>query len=133
MLSNNYKDAISKVLSRVLDILFVTNPKNTSLGVLFGIVIKQATDLIFYAFAITVRLSYVLCIAAGAFGFNIPSLFRDHRIDESLETAMHYITIGQKKGNFTAEEKRKQWRDFVILVNTQTQNSRSDEKRTAQE
>lgn len=115
------KDAISKFFCRAMDILFVSNPKNTSLGVLFGVIVKQVSDLIFNALNIIIRLSYILCISLGVFSFNIPSLFRKHKVDESLEAAMYYISKAQNNGKFSAKEKREQWRDFVNLVNERTQ------------
>lgn len=119
--NNDSKDAISKILSHALDILFVKNPKNTSLGVLFGVILRTLSEIIFYFFGMTIRISYAFFIALGAFAFNVPSLFRKHEINESLETMMHYIEEGQKRGNFTPQEKREQWKRFINAVNEQTQ------------
>jgi len=121
MLNNDQKDVISKFISRTLDFLFVNNSKGTSFGVLFGIILKQISDLAFFVLSILVRLPYILCITFGIFIFNIPSLFRKHKVDDEIEKAMYYLKKAQSKGNFSEEEKRSQWRDIIELINKKTQ------------
>jgi len=116
MLNNDSKDIVTKTLNRALDILFVNNPKSTSMGVLFGIIVKQISDIILNVISIVWRLSYILCISTGIFLFNIPNLYRKYKLDESLEVMMHYINEGQKKQGLSQKDKREQWKEFIKYV-----------------
>lgn len=116
------KDKLTYIFSRAIDLLFLSNPQKTSLGVLLGVIIKGGIDIFcqvydqIYNQQLVLNISYSFCIVCGIFLLFIPHLFSKHRIDEDLESLMQYLRKAQKYGNFTETEKRAQWRDFVQLV-----------------
>lgn len=121
MLSNlDLYDKVTQIFSRAVDILFINNPQKTSLGVLFGIIIKGTIDIIFQITQYSLNISYVFCICSGIFILHFPSIFSKHRVNEEIETQMHYLRELQKNGNFSDAEERAQWRRLVELVYQKT-------------
>lgn len=112
----NEKDELTKLFSKAIDIIFINSPQRTSFGILLGIVCKEGTDIIFQLKGISLDIKYTLFICAGILLFHIPDFFFKHRIDEDLETQMHYLLEAQKHGRFSANEKRSQWRQFIKLI-----------------
>ena len=64
----------------------------------------------------TLEISIWFFLCFGVLLVHFPSLFKKHRIDEELETKMHYLEEAQKKGDFTQAEKRDQWKKFTTLI-----------------
>lgn len=112
----NEKDQITKLFSKAIDILFINNPQRTSFGILLGIVCKGGTDIALQIIGTSLNITYLLCISAGILILHIPDIFSKHRIDEELETQMHYLRKAQKYGDFAPAEKRSQWRQFIKLI-----------------
>lgn len=110
------KDGITKLCSQAIDIIFISNPRRTSFGVLLGIVLKGGTDIAMQVLDKQFDTTYIFWISLGILLFHIPDSFLHHRIDEKLETEMYYLLEAQKHGEFTATEKRAQWRDFIRLI-----------------
>lgn len=110
------KDKISKILSRSIDIIFISSPKRTSFGILLGVVCKGGTDIICQIINKSLDTTYIFWICAGILVLHVPDFFLKHRIDEKLETEMHYLLEVQKYGNLTQTEMRSQWRQFIKLI-----------------
>ena len=115
-------DAVTKIITKAIDFIFVSNPRKTSLGILFGIIVYGILEVIFTITKLGFSVPLYLCIAGGMFVFNINNIFSKHRIDEDLETQMYYLKEAQKNGNFTPTEKRHQWREYVQIVFSKVNN-----------
>lgn len=113
-------DRITKLCSKALDIIFISSPKRTSFGVLLGVIFKGGTDIILQLIDKPISTTYFFWISIGVLLLHIPDFCLKHRVDEELETMMHYLLEAQKHGEFTQTEIRTQWRQFIKLIHERT-------------
>jgi hypothetical protein len=105
------KDMLSGFVKRATDILFVMNPKGTSVGVVLGIVLNGLTTLFkpslekqqVVDFS---KVNTIYFIFFGIFVFNLPGAFRRNELDPKIETALKAIRDGRKKGELTQVQAR---------------------------
>lgn len=89
-------DQFTSILKRALDILFVLNPRGTSLGVFAGIVLHGIVK-VFEPSLVGIKSINILAltpwhfIGFGVFAFNIPAYFTQNKIDPKIEEAFAYI------------------------------------------
>lgn len=94
-------DIATSGLKRATDILFVQNPKGTSMGVCFGVVVNGFTKLFQQALirstavdASAINIFYY--VVGGIFVFNMRSLFQRQRFNEDVEQALALINEYKK-------------------------------------
>ncbi|NSB12148.1 hypothetical protein [Clostridium beijerinckii] len=116
-MDNDNGDVLTKLISKSTNFLLINNPKATSMGVLFGVFLCNLGKSVLKYLEINFELSYWICMPLTIVLFNIPNLFRKHDINPEIETMMNYVKKAQKEGNFTASEKRQQWRNVVETIN----------------
>lgn len=96
-MSDNTKiDQITAITKRALDILFVANPKGTSLGIFTGIAIHGIVGIfeskLITLFQININaLKQWHYIAMGVLAFNLPDFIKRNKIDPKIEEAFAYI------------------------------------------
>ena len=96
MSDNSKLDQITAFAKRALDILFVANPKGTSLGIFTGITIHgfvgifeaKVTSLLQINISALKQWHY---IAMGVIAFNLPDFLKRNKIDPKIEEAFAYI------------------------------------------
>lgn len=99
-------DQISELARKALNILFVSNPKGTSLGVLAGAILDGLLGVFSPAFKSIawINISAVKTwhlVAFGVFSMNLPSYFKRNNIDPSIMNAISFIEDQKKKGNIS--------------------------------
>jgi hypothetical protein len=118
--SNSVKklaDIFTSLLKRAVDMLFVLNPKGTSVGAFLGIVLDGV--LAFFSPALKRLSSYDITavrtyhlIAAGVLLLNIPILFRRRELPQEVENALE--AIRRAKPHMTKVQIRMQ---YLALLN----------------
>lgn len=102
---------ITEFLRKSINILMVTNPTGTSLGILIGIladglftVISPIFVGIKYINLSAIKSYHFICL--GVFGVNVPSYLSRNKIDKSIENAINFIEDQKLKGNVTEWQAR---------------------------
>lgn len=107
-------DQLSELLRKALNILFVSNPKGTSLGVLAGV----ALDGILGVFSPALKTIEWINVAAvktwhliglGVFSINLPSYLNRKDIDQSIINAISFIETQKEKGNISDWQARQMY------------------------
>lgn len=103
-MKDNLGDYVTSLIKRAVDILFVKNPKGTSMGVLFGIL----TEMILRNFGYLdfSKISTLYYILFGIFVFNLPSALRRHSLDPNIEATLRSITKARRNGSISRQQER---------------------------
>lgn len=93
--ANKY-DKITSITKRALDVLFVLNPRGTSLGIFAGIVLHGVVKVFEPSLSSIegidiLALSHWHFMGLGVFAFNLPAFFNRNKIDPQIEEALVYI------------------------------------------
>lgn len=97
-------DTVTAALGRALDILFVQNPRGTSLGIFVGISAYGGFQMItpiaerIREWIDPARVNVYYFIAAGIAAFNLPSLFRRRRLSDDIEDAYEAVHRLKRQG-----------------------------------
>ena len=97
-------DLLTAGLGRASDILFVQNPRGSSLGAFFGVTLDGAIHLFspflrrFTDYVAPERVNILYCMAFGIFLFNIPLLFKGRDLPKEVADAIEAIRQGKKAG-----------------------------------
>lgn len=116
MSNDNKIDQITAIAKRALDILFVTNPRGTSLGVFVGIFIHGLIGFFKPAFASISSVNFEAFqlwhfISMGVIAFNLPEFLKKNKIDPKIEEAFQYIKKQIEAGTVNA------WQAQQMYVN----------------
>lgn len=106
-MSDNLADHVTSVIKRAVDLLFVKNPKGTSMGVLFGLLAEIILKI--FGSAEFSRVSTLYYILFGIFIFNLPSALRRHSVDPQIEAAFHSITKARRNGSISRQQEREMY------------------------
>ena len=96
------KDTFSAILKRAADVLFLYNPKGTSIGVFLGVVGDGLLKLFspalgkFSSLDFSALATYHL-IACGVVVMNIPSLFKRRELPKEIEDALTAIRVASPR------------------------------------
>ncbi|MCI5142118.1 MAG: hypothetical protein D3909_10450 [Candidatus Electrothrix sp. ATG1] len=107
---------ITSILNRALDILFVLNPRGTSLGIFAGIIfhgIVKALQPLHskLEYINLLALSHWHFIGFGVFLFNLPAFLTRNKIDPKIEEGLSYIRKQVELGTVT------DWQSQQMYVN----------------
>lgn len=105
------KDTLSSLAKRATDILFVMNPKGTSVGVVFGVVLDGLVKILEPTLkkqqvADFSKANPVYFVFFGILLFNLPSALRRQRLDPQVEAALRSIRKAQRDGDVTKVQAR---------------------------
>jgi hypothetical protein len=105
------KDTGTAAVKRATDFLFVMNPKGTSIGVVFGIVLDGIIRLFEPALKDqnTVdfnKINTFYFIFFGIFVFNIRNAFRVNPLAPQIESALYAIKEAKRKGEVSPAQAR---------------------------
>jgi hypothetical protein len=90
-------DVLTSTVRRASDILFVENPRGTSVGAFFGVAAHATVSVFepfFRRFAGVIdatRLTWYGAVAVGVFLFNIPTIFRKRQLPKEIEDEFEVI------------------------------------------
>lgn len=107
-------DKITEIVRKAINILFVSNPKGTSIGVFLGVVIEGVIGLI-SPFLITIEWISISSvelwhlIGLGVISMNLPEYMRRKKIDPSIKNAIEFIEIEKSKGNISERQARQMY------------------------
>lgn len=128
-------DQVTAIAKRALDILFVANPKGTSLGIFTGITI-QGFVAVFEAKLISLfqinisALKLWHYIAIGVITFNLPAFLTRNKIDPKIEEAFTYIRNQVESGTVNRWQAQQMYVNLhakvlsSIVLNEKTESSR---------
>lgn len=107
--------------SRVFDILLVSHPWRTSMGVCCGVVMHSAVRMMAvlgaaWASAVTSELHWSAFLAGGVFLFHSPLIFSSERFDEKTEADLRLVRIAAREGHLTPLQKRQLFLGAVARV-----------------
>jgi hypothetical protein len=92
-----FADVLTSTIRRASDILFVENPRGTSVGAFFGVATHAAVSVFepfFRRFSSAIdltRLTWYGAVAVGVFLFNIPTIFRRRQLPKEIEDEFEVI------------------------------------------
>lgn len=108
-------DGATAHLRRALDVLFLSNPVGTSLGVLLGLVLHAAARAAADA-SLRPLAPWWAWVAAAVFAFNIGPYLRRHRLDPSLQNALAWLREEESRSLLPRSEIRQMYRDLYQRV-----------------
>ncbi|MCH5210779.1 MAG: hypothetical protein J1F01_07430 [Oscillospiraceae bacterium] len=115
-MGNNTIDKITRLLDKAINFLFVYNPLNTALGLIFGGILMGMKDFFAKYFSPIGEVSWYAFILFGVLIFDIPCLIFGIKTSPETERKIKELNEIQKSGNFSPEEIRSQWRLLVSDV-----------------
>jgi hypothetical protein len=96
-------DNITGYLRKAIDTLFILSPENTSLGILFGLIVDGLSE-IFKPFLINysnlidlTKIGTMRFIVFGIFIFNLPLMFKRPKLPQDIEIALALIKDAKRK------------------------------------
>lgn len=108
------QDKVTEVARRAINILFVSNPKGTSIGVLLGVILhgiigvfSPAIKTIEWLNIGALQLWHLICL--GVATMNIPPYLKRHKIDPTIQSAFDYIKLQHDSGNITEWQARQMY------------------------
>ena len=119
-------DPLSKVFSKIINILFLYNVTGTSYGVLIGLLLLSLQDIISIYIPVFSLIKWYGFIILGILIFNIKPLTSNKYEDPKIEMQLKYIREMIKEGNFTAKEKKQIWENVINSTIIEFSNTTSD-------
>ena len=121
------KDKVTEYIGKSLNILFISNPKRTSMGILLGVFIDTVRNL-FTPLLKTIKYMDVQAVStfnlmiSGVFLVNLPLIFKLEKFPPEVERTLMLIKVAKKDGSISQIERRQMYRnlfdyyDFCIKV-----------------
>jgi hypothetical protein len=109
------KDIVTSFITRAADVLFVQNPKGTSIGAFSGVAADGALKLFGPAllrwkeYIAPERINTFYLVALGIVLFNMRSLFRRRQLPDEIENAIVAIRTARQEGKITDVQARMAW------------------------
>jgi hypothetical protein len=97
------QEFITEFIRKSINILFVSNPRGTSLGVLIGVILDALLGLASPLLRTVEALNFGAIkmwhlIGVGVVSMNLPSYLRRKEVDQSIVNAIEYIEEQKKNG-----------------------------------
>lgn len=126
-------DEITEVFRKAINILFVSNPRGTSIGVLIGVILDGLLGLFSPALKAIEILNIGVVkmwhlVGLGVASMNLPSYLRRNEIDPSISSAVKYIEDQKKNGRITEWQARQMYVNLhqKVLENVTLNNEASE-------
>lgn len=122
------EDDITRIFKRAIDVLFISNPQGTALGVLLGLIIDTfinvfspslPTDIINKTFIESWRFTAGLC-GLGVFSLNLLPYYKRNKIDPKIIEALNLIEQQKKEGHINKAQAKLA---YTALVNEVVKNA----------
>ena len=127
---SNMKDTITRILLKVLTILFIYNVQGTCYGCLFGLTLLSMKSVLAEFFPIIALIKWYGFITFGVLGFNIIPIIKKKYEDPVIETQLKYIREIMKESNLSDKEKRACWRKVIEnILKTSSENMNNTNKK----
>lgn len=110
------KDTITRLLLKVINILFLYNVIGTIYGCLFGLLLLSLQNVISLYLVQFKLIEWYGFIVFGVLIFNLKPLISKKYEDPRIEMRLKYIRELLKEGNFSESEKRRIWRETINEV-----------------
>ncbi|HEX4496491.1 MAG TPA: hypothetical protein VIE43_12540 [Thermoanaerobaculia bacterium] len=119
---NKPMDVATFLINRAGDLLFVNNPRGTSIGVFSGLAVHGAMQffhpwLLRWKAAIDPdRITAIPLMAIFIVLFNIRSLSKRRRLPDEIEDAILSIRLAKREGKLTAVQEKMAWLALTTKV-----------------
>lgn len=114
-----FLDHATGFCKRAIDILFIKNPKGTSIGFIFGFIINGIINFLKPIWEKTVlnfdAFNKIVCIAIGVFVFNI-SFLKKFEFDKDIEQALAYIKECEKSNKYEKWQIYQMYKNLYEIV-----------------
>lgn len=130
-------DELSELARKAINILFVSNARGTSIGILIGVVLDGLIGLfspilkaIEWLSISSIKIWHL--IGLGVVCMNLPSYLMRKKIDPSIENAITFIEDEKAKGNIADWQAKQMYTNLhqKVLDNVAIEVTRQDEKGT---
>jgi len=121
-----FKEKFTSLVHKCIDFLFIKNPRNTSMGVLFGIIFRKILNIfqLYFNDITYIDLSsiygaegFIVCIIFGVFIFNFPALFsKVEKLDPRIEAVIIEVERAKDEGNLTPQEAKALYERLILKV-----------------
>lgn len=110
-------DEVTQVLRKSINILFVSNPRGTSLGVCIGV----AIDMLLGVFSPAIKTIELIDVSKiktwhlmslGVLGMNFPAYIKRNKVDDSIINAIEYIEEQKRKGVIAEWQSRQMYNNL---------------------
>ncbi|MEW6659430.1 MAG: hypothetical protein AB1424_12295 [Thermodesulfobacteriota bacterium] len=102
MKKDEFYDNATGYLRKAIDTLFISSPENTSLGILFGLIVDGLSE-VFKPFLINysnfidfTKIGAMRFIILGIFIFNLPLIIKKPKFPHNIEIALSLIKDAKK-------------------------------------
>lgn len=100
------QDHITAIARKAINILFVSNPRGTSIGIFIGVFLEGLLGFVSplmktWEWANVAALKTWHFIAAGVIGMNLPSYITRKHVDASIVNAINYIDEQKANGRIS--------------------------------
>lgn len=109
-------DFVTRLLLKILNILFMYNILGTCYGCLLGIFLLSLQDVLAVYISVIGSIKWYGFIAFGVLAFNITTMTIRKYEDPDIEKRLKYIKEIIKESNFSEQEKRTIWRETVSSI-----------------
>jgi hypothetical protein len=116
---DNWLDKISELIKKATDILFVMNPRGTSIGVVLGVVFYGLCQIFMPVLKTLVfidadQLKIYFLVPGGILLANVPSMRHLRGLPEEMEDGLKLIKLAAKRGNLSLAQQRLM---YIALIN----------------
>jgi hypothetical protein len=115
------KDQFTGFLKRATDILFILNPKETSMGVICGVLLDGLIKLFNPVLTRQQIIDFsavgiIYWILFGIFLFNLPSILRRQPLDPKIEAVLASIHKSKREGSISPAQERIMYKSLYEKV-----------------
>lgn len=110
------KDTITRILLKILNILFLYNVLGTCYGCLLGLTLLSLQEVLAEYIPIIALVKWYGFITFGVLIFNIKLMVKKEYEDPRIEMQLKYLREILKEGNLSDKEKRTYWREAINCI-----------------
>ncbi|RKI74797.1 hypothetical protein [uncultured Clostridium sp.] len=123
------KDTITRMLLKIVNILFLYNVLGTCYGCLFGLILLSLKAALATYIPIVALVEWYGFISFGILMFNIKPMVKKKYEDPKIEMQLKYLREILKEANLSDKEKRVYWRETInCILNISTENMNKTDK-----
>lgn len=123
------KDTITRMLLKIVNILFLYNVLGTCYGCLFGLILLSLKAALATYIPIVALVEWYGFISFGILMFNIKPMVKKKYEDPKIEMQLKYLREILKEANLSDKEKRVYWRETInCILNVSTENMNKTDK-----
>lgn len=115
-MKNETNDTITRVIIKIIDVMFLNNIERTCYGFLCGTLLLSLQDFISTFFPLFGLIKWYGFICFGIMIFNLNPFIKKKYANPKIESIMNYTKEVIEEGNFSSREKKEIWKNVVTLI-----------------